>query len=93
MIGPGTGIAPFRGFMQERVASDAKENWLFFGEWSEKHHFYYEPFWKELKEQGFLELSLAFSRDQSQKLYVQHKMEERAKELSRSAHAPSSSEP
>jgi sulfite reductase (NADPH) flavoprotein alpha-component len=53
MIGPGTGIAPFRGFMQERAASSLK-NWLFFGEWHQKSDFYYQDEWKKLEKEGCL---------------------------------------
>lgn len=78
MIGPGTGVAPFRGFMQERTHS---RNWLFFGERYEKTDFYYRPFWESLTAAGRLQIDCAFSRDQEEKLYVQHKMLARGKEL------------
>lgn len=79
MIGPGTGVAPYRGFMQERVATGASgKNWLFFGEWNEAYDFYYQDYWKDLEQQGHLKLSLAFSRDHQHKVYVQHKMLEEA---------------
>lgn len=82
MIGPGTGVAPFRAFMQERIAKNAPgKNWLFFGEWSRSHNFLYEEFWTPLANQGSLQLDLAFSRDQSEKIYVQHRMLEKAREL------------
>lgn len=81
MIGPGTGVAPFRGFMQERFAKHARENWLFFGERSRQHDFYYKDFWLDLESQGFLTLDLAFSRDQEEKVYVQHRMEENSKKF------------
>jgi len=68
MVGPGTGVAPFRGFMQERVATKAPgKNWLFFGDWNEEFDFFYENYWRELEEKGLLKLSYAFSRDQEQK--------------------------
>jgi sulfite reductase (NADPH) flavoprotein alpha-component len=81
MVGPGTGIAPFRAFMQERTMKQSSQNWLFFGEWHQKHTFFYEDFWTELQNKGSLKMDLAFSRDQEQKVYVQHKMIEAGKEL------------
>jgi sulfite reductase (NADPH) flavoprotein alpha-component len=82
MIGPGTGIAPFRGFMQERQAKGAQgKNWLFFGERNEQNHFYYGDFWKGMQKQGSLHLTTAFSRDQSEKIYVQHRIAEHGKTL------------
>jgi sulfite reductase (NADPH) flavoprotein alpha-component len=75
MVGPGTGVAPFRGFMQERVLREARgKNWLFFGERHEKIDFFYEEYWRKLAAQGKLRLDTAFSRDQEQKIYVQHRM-------------------
>lgn len=82
MIGPGTGVAPYRGFMQERVHLNAsKENWLFFGERHEQENFYYQTYWKQLESQGYLRLTTAFSRDQAHKIYVQHRMKEHGQEL------------
>lgn len=82
MIGPGTGIAPFRGFLQERLHRKATgSNWLFFGERNRATDFYYEPFWIELHKSGKLDLDLAFSRDQAEKYYVQHRMLEKASQL------------
>jgi sulfite reductase (NADPH) flavoprotein alpha-component len=82
MIGPGTGVAPFRGFMQERVFRKASgKNWLFFGERHQGADFFYEDFWKDLVRQGLLRLDVAFSRDQPQKVYVQHVMWEQRKSL------------
>ncbi|MBS0615105.1 MAG: sulfite reductase [Verrucomicrobia bacterium] len=82
MIGPGTGVAPFRAFMQERLALSATGNhWLFFGERHRATDFLYEDFWMELSQQNKLRLDLAFSRDQAEKVYVQHKMEENAAEI------------
>lgn len=81
MVGPGTGVAPFRGFMQERARLPETKNWLFFGERHRAHDFYYENFWHELMLQGKLRLELAFSRDQGEKIYVQHKMMEQGHEL------------
>jgi sulfite reductase (NADPH) flavoprotein alpha-component len=75
MIGPGTGIAPFRAFMQERIVRGAKgKNWLFFGERKEGSHFYYRDYWAELEQKGLLRLTTAFSRDQQEKIYVQHRL-------------------
>jgi sulfite reductase (NADPH) flavoprotein alpha-component len=82
LIGPGTGIAPFRAFLQERLAQQAKgRNWLFFGERHQATDFYYEPFFKELAHKNFLRLDTAFSRDQAEKIYVQHKLEENGASL------------
>lgn len=81
-VGPGTGVAPFRAFMQERLASHATgRNWLFFGERHRSTDFLYESFWMELEKQERLRLNLAFSRDSTQKCYVQHKMYEERKSL------------
>lgn len=83
MIGPGTGIAPFRAFLEERKATGAKgRNWLFFGDQKLASDFLYkEEFEAMLKEGTLSALDLAFSRDQVQKIYVQHRMVEKAKEL------------
>jgi sulfite reductase (NADPH) flavoprotein alpha-component len=83
MIGPGTGIAPFRSFLQERKATGAKgKAWLFFGEINRATCFFYENEWNEYLADGTLQrLDTAFSRDQAQKLYVQHKMLENSREL------------
>lgn len=82
MVGPGTGVAPFRGFMQERVATNSQgKNWLFFGEWRSYEDYYYESFWKEHEACGALRIDTAFSRDQEDKVYVQHRMLEHGKEL------------
>lgn len=82
MVGPGTGVAPFRGFMQERIQKNAcGSNWLFFGERNRSHHYFYENFWTELQQNGKLRLDVAFSRDQQHKVYVQHKMLENGAEL------------
>lgn len=75
LIGPGTGIAPFRAFLQERLATQAPGlNWIFFGERNRASDFYYSDFFTELEKQGRIRLDLAFSRDQAEKVYVQHKM-------------------
>ncbi len=83
MIGPGTGVAPFRAFVQERVEVGAKgRNWLFFGEQHFRSQFLYQVEWQDALKRGQLaKLSLAFSRDQAQKIYVQHRMREAGKEL------------
>ncbi|MEU5294480.1 diflavin oxidoreductase [Streptomyces umbrinus] len=83
MIGPGTGIAPFRGFLHERAARGATgRNWLFFGDRHRETDFVYEDELAELRGQGVLtELDLAFSRDQTEKVYVQTRMRERSREL------------
>jgi sulfite reductase (NADPH) flavoprotein alpha-component len=76
MVGPGTGVAPFRAFLQERQASGAKgKNWLFFGEQRAKTDFYYRDELETMRRQGGLHrLDTAFSRDQAEKIYVQHRM-------------------
>lgn len=82
MIGPGTGVAPFRAFLQERLATQSEgRNWLFFGECNEKTDFYYQDYWEELEKLGRIRLSTAFSRDQEEKMYVQHRMWEERKSL------------
>ncbi len=82
LIGPGTGIAPFRAFIQERLATQAEgRNWIFFGERNQASDFYYGTFWTELEKQGRIRLDTAFSRDQEEKIYVQHKMLEQKKSL------------
>lgn len=84
MIGPGTGVAPFRAFMQERIHRGARGNhWLFFGECHRQYDFFYEDFWMDLSRQDKLRLEVAFSRDQSHKVYVQDKMWEYGAELFR----------
>ncbi len=82
MIGPGTGIAPFRSFLYERFAQGGKgKNWLFFGERNESLDFYYQELFTKWEEEGKLHLTTAFSRDQSEKIYVQHRMWENRKEI------------
>ncbi|MEU5887431.1 sulfite reductase flavoprotein subunit alpha [Streptomyces sp. NPDC047461] len=83
MIGPGTGIAPFRGFLHERAARGASgRNWLFFGDQHRETDYVYEDELTELQKRGVLtELDLAFSRDQAEKIYVQTRMRERSREL------------
>ncbi|WP_415225195.1 assimilatory sulfite reductase (NADPH) flavoprotein subunit [Psychromonas sp.] len=83
MVGPGTGIAPFRAFMQEREATDASgKNWLFFGEQTFNEDFLYQVEWQAHLKSGLLsKLDLAFSRDQSEKIYVQDRLRENAQEV------------
>ena len=83
MIGPGTGIAPFRAFIQERAATEAAgENWLFFGNPHFTQDFLYQTDFQEFLEDGVLNrLDLAFSRDQKNKVYVQHRIAEQADDL------------
>ena len=85
MVGPGTGIAPFRAFLQERAASKATgRNWLFFGDQHRDFDMLYEEELFGYLESGLLtRLDLAFSRDQEQKIYVQHRMLEEGAELYR----------
>ena len=83
MVGPGTGVAPFRAYLQERKVTGAKgKNWLFFGEQKKALDFLYESELEGLKSDGTLsQLHVAFSRDQEHKVYVQDKMRENAAEL------------
>lgn len=83
MIGPGTGIAPFRSFLAHRDATGAEgRNWLFFGEQYFVSDFYYQTEIQEWISTGVLEkLDTAFSRDQKEKIYVQHRLKEQAKEV------------
>ncbi len=83
MIGPGTGIAPFRAFLQERAATGAGgRHWLFFGNPHFHSDFLYQVEWQEALREGRLQrLDLAFSRDQAEKIYVQHRLREHAREL------------
>jgi len=76
MVGPGTGVAPFRAFLQERRATGAPgKNWLFFGEQRANTDFYYRDELETMQQEGSLHrLDTAFSRDQSEKIYVQHRM-------------------
>jgi NADPH-dependent sulfite reductase flavoprotein alpha-component len=76
MVGPGTGVAPFRGFLQERRALGHRgPNWLFFGDRHRSENFYYRDDLEDMVRDGFLNrLDLAFSRDQAKRVYVQHKM-------------------
>ncbi|MBW3762910.1 assimilatory sulfite reductase (NADPH) flavoprotein subunit [Aeromonas jandaei] len=83
MVGPGTGIAPFRAFMQEREAIGASgKNWLFFGNPHFTQDFLYQVEWQRYVKSGLLsKISLAFSRDQAHKIYVQDRLREAGHEL------------
>ncbi len=83
MVGPGTGIAPFRAFIEERAEDEAKgASWLFFGDQKYNEDFLYQlEFQDHLKTGALTKLDVAFSRDQPEKIYVQHKMQEAAAEL------------
>ena len=83
MVGPGTGVAPFRGFVQEREATGASgKNWLFFGGRSLYHDFLYQLEWQQaLKRKALHRVDVAFSRDQAEKIYVQHRIRQAGKEL------------
>jgi sulfite reductase (NADPH) flavoprotein alpha-component len=79
MVGPGTGIAPFRAFLHERRTTGATgRNWLFFGERSASTDFLYRDELEEMRSAGHLTLDTAFSRDQERKIYVQDLMRENA---------------
>ncbi|MGO1501043.1 MAG: assimilatory sulfite reductase (NADPH) flavoprotein subunit [Marinobacter sp.] len=79
MIGPGTGIAPFRAFLQEREEREAEgDNWLFFGDRRFRSDFLYQSEWLKWRRDGLLtRLDVAFSRDQAEKRYVQHSLKEK----------------
>ncbi len=83
MVGPGTGVAPFRGFVQEREATGATgRNWLFYGGRSLYHDFLYQLEWQQaLKRKALHRVDVAFSRDQAEKIYVQHRIREAGKEI------------
>jgi len=83
MVGPGTGVAPFRAFVQERRATDASgKSWLFFGDRSFTHDFLYQLDWQEaLKDGALTRMDVAFSRDTPEKVYVQHRLWEKRREL------------
>lgn len=82
MVGPGTGVAPFRAFMQEReILGASGKNWLFFGEWRKDRNFLYKDYWHRLVDEGKLRLDVAFSRDQEDKIYVQHLLLDHGKEI------------
>jgi sulfite reductase (NADPH) flavoprotein alpha-component len=83
MVGPGTGVAPFRAFVQERRATQASgRSWLFFSDRRFTHDFLYQLEWQDaLKDGSLSKLDLAFSRDTPEKVYVQHRIWERRREL------------
>jgi sulfite reductase (NADPH) flavoprotein alpha-component len=83
MVGPGTGIAPFRSFVQERRAAGAKgKNWLFFGDRSFTNDFLYQLEWQDaLKDGSLARMDVAFSRDTPEKVYVQNKLWEQRKDV------------
>jgi sulfite reductase (NADPH) flavoprotein alpha-component len=83
MVGPGTGVAPFRAFMQHRELAEKKgRSWLFFGDRNFRTDFLYQTEWQQYLKEGVLaKADVAFSRDQKEKLYVQHRMLENGKEL------------
>ena len=83
MVGPGTGIAPFRAFLEQREMDGASgRNWLIFGEWFEKTTFFYDDEFRAWQESGVLaRIDTAFSRDQCEKVYVQHRLQQAATEV------------
>lgn len=83
MVGPGTGIAPFRAFIEERAATKAKgDSWLFFGDQHYNEDFLYQLEWQDYLKSGDLtRLDVAFSRDQPDKVYVQHKLAGHAQDV------------
>jgi sulfite reductase (NADPH) flavoprotein alpha-component len=83
MVGPGTGVAPFRAYLQERKATGAKgKNWLFFGSQHERCDFAYGDEFRAFTNEGLLtRLDCAWSRDQAEKIYVQHRMKDNAAEI------------
>ena len=82
MVGPGTGIAPFRAFVEERELQGGGQNWLFFGDQHFTTDFLYQTEWQQwLKDGTLTRMDVAFSRDQAQKLYVQHRMMEKGADL------------
>jgi sulfite reductase (NADPH) flavoprotein alpha-component len=92
MIGPGTGLAPFRAFLQERQATNAPgPNWLYYGHQRSDYDFFYEDELKAMRKSGLLtRLTLAWSRDDKEKVYVQHRIRDDGRDLwewiSRGAH-------
>jgi sulfite reductase (NADPH) flavoprotein alpha-component len=92
MVGPGTGVAPFRAFMQQREADEAGgDNWMFFGDQTFTQDFLYQVEWQNHLKSGLLtRMDVAFSRDQAEKVYVQDRLKENASEvfawLERGAH-------
>tara|TARA_R110001592_G_scaffold63789_7_gene195697 strand:- start:14130 stop:15968 length:1839 start_codon:yes stop_codon:yes gene_type:complete len=92
MVGPGTGVAPFRAFMQQREADEATgDNWMFFGDQTFTQDFLYQVEWQNYLKSGLLtRMDVAFSRDQAEKIYVQDRLKEQAEDvfawLERGAH-------
>lgn len=83
MVGPGTGVAPFRAYLQERMAAKAPgKNWLFYGHQRREHVFFYEDDFIGMRSAGVLtRLTLAWSRDADEKIYVQHRMRDVGRDL------------
>ena len=83
MVGPGTGIAPFRAFLQQReIDSSSGRNWLFFGDWTEEGEYLYRDEMEDWKERGIItRQDLAWSREGDEKVYVQHLMEKNGEEI------------
>ena len=83
MVGPGTGIAPFRAFLQQRqMEGDSGRNWLFFGDWTEEGEYLYRDEMEEWRENGLIDRhDLAWSRAGPEKVYVQHLMEQHGEEI------------
>ena len=77
MIGAGTGLAPYRGFMQARQHNKTMApSWLFFGEWTKQDNYYWEKYWTDLEKNIPFKITCAFSREQEEKIYVQNRLEE-----------------
>jgi sulfite reductase (NADPH) flavoprotein alpha-component len=82
MVGAGTGIAPFRAFVETRQARGARgRNWLIFGDRHFRTDFLYQREWLDYRRQGFLQIDVAFSRDGATKDYVQHRLLDRSRAL------------
>jgi sulfite reductase (NADPH) flavoprotein alpha-component len=82
MVGPGTGVAPFRAFLEERQAMGHRgRNWLIFGEQRRAQDFFYEDQFTQWVQGEFLRLDTAFSRDQAEKVYVQHRIEQNSRDV------------
>lgn len=81
MVGPGTGVAPFRSIIQDRVSKGFADNMLFFGCRYSKADFFFQHDWKDYQDRRCLRLVTAFSRDQDRKVYVQHRIKEHSEEM------------
>ena len=83
MVGAGTGVAPYRGFMQEREEQGAGgDNWLFFGNSNARYEFLYQTEWQSWHKSGLLtRIDMAFSRDQAERIYVQDRIRQRGDEI------------